>query len=81
MVVTQKVDELAVFLGDGTQTYPAPEFVPSKFSQPLAKFLQLVLAYWHDGAGCQDSQFILQQVEEHVVKTIDEKHVVLVGNL
>ena len=48
-----------------------------------AEFLQVVLAAWHDGACCQDSQFLLQQVEERigVVKTFHEQHVVLVGDL
>ena len=41
---------------------------------------------WGSACGlacCQDSQFILQQVEERegVVKTIHEQHVVLVGDL
>ena len=53
------------------------------FSQPLAKFLGVVFAAWHDGAHGQDSQFILQQVEESdgVVKVVHEQHVVLVGDL
>ena len=42
---------------------PAPEFVLALFVQPLARFLGVVLAAWHDGAHSQDSKFILQQVE------------------
>ena len=83
MVVAQEVDGLAVLLGDGTQSSPAPEFVPATLGQPPAEFLGVVLAAWHDGARGQDSQFVLQQVEEHdgVVKAVHEQHVVLVGDL
>ena len=83
MVVAQEVDGLAVLLGDGTQTSLAPEFILATFGQPLAEFNWLVLAAWHDSAHCQESQFILQQVEERdgVVKMVHEQHVVLVGDL
>ena len=54
MIVAQEVDGLAFLAGYGTQTSPAPEFVPAAFGQPLAKFLGVVLAAWHDGAHCQD---------------------------
>ena len=64
VVVAQEVDGLAVLPGDFTQASPAPEFVPATFGQPLAEFLGVVLAAWHDGARGQDSQFVLQQVEE-----------------
>ena len=76
-------DGLPVLPGDGTQSSPAPEFVPATFGQPLAEFLGLVLAAWHDGAHGQDSQLILQRVEEHdrVVQAVHEQHVVLVGDL
>ena len=30
-----------------------------------AKFLGVVFAAWHEGASCQKSHFVLQQVEEH----------------
>ena len=72
-----------VLPGDGTQSSPAPEFVQAMFNQTPAKFLGVVLAAWHDGASGQDSQFILQQVEEldRVVKAVQEQHVVLVGDL
>ena len=48
-----------------------------------AEFLGVVHAAWHDGAPGQDSQFVLQQVEERyrVVKAVHEQHVVLVGDL
>ena len=83
MVVAQEVDGLAVVPGNGTQTSPPPEFVPATFGQPLAEFLLEVLAAWHDGARGQDSQFVLQHVEERegVVKGVHEQHVVLVGDL
>ena len=83
VVVAQEVDGLAVLPGNGTETSPALEFVQAMFGQPLAEFLVVVLAAWHDGACCQDSQFIFQQVEEldGVVKMVHEKCVVLVGNL
>ena len=79
VVVAQEVDGLAVLQGDGTQSSPAPEFVPATFGQPPAEFLGVVLAAWHDGARGQDSQFVLQQVEERdgVVKAVHEQHVVL----
>ena len=82
-VVAQEVDGLAVLPGDGTQTFPAPEFVAAMFGQPLADFLGVVLAAWHVGACGQDSQFVLQQVEERdrVVKAVHEQHVVLIGKL
>ena len=82
-VVAQEVDGLAVLPGDGTQTSLAPEFIPATLGQPLAEFLGVVLAAWHDGARGQDSQFVLQQVKERdgVVKAVHEQHVVLVGNL
>ena len=48
-----------------------------------AKFLGVVLAAWHDSARGQDSQFVLQHVEERdgVVKMVHEQHVVHVGDL
>ena len=83
VVVAQEVDGLAVLPGDGTQSSPASEFVPATFGQPPAEFLGVVLAAWHDGARGQDSQFVLQQLEEcnGVVKVVHEQHVVLVGDL
>ena len=63
-VVAQEVDGLAVLPVNGTQTSLATEFVPATFGQPLTEFLGAVLAAWHDGAQGQDSQFVLQQVEE-----------------
>ena len=74
---------LAVLPGDGTQSSPAPEFLPAMFGQPPAKFLGVVLATWHDGARSQDSQLVLQQVEkcDGIVKVVHEQHVVLVGDL
>ena len=83
MVVAQEVDGLEVLPGDGTQSSPAPEFVPATFGQHPAEFLGVVLAAWHDGARGQDSQLFLQHVEEHdgVVKAVHEQHVVLVGDL
>ena len=83
VVVAQEVDGLAVLPGDGTQSSPAPEFVPATFGQPPAEFLGVVLAAWHDGARGQDSQLFLQHVEERdgVVKAVHEQHVVLVGDL
>ena len=83
VVVAQEVDGLAVLPGDGTQSSPAPEFIPATFDQPPAEFLGVVLAAWHDSARGQDSQFILQQTEERdgVVKAVHEQHVVLVGDL
>ena len=82
-VVAQEVDGLAVLPGDGTQTFLALEFVTAMFGQPLAEFLGVVLAAWHDGARGQDSQFVLQQVEvcDRVVKAVHEQHVVLIGEL
>ena len=76
MVVAQEVDGLAVPPGDDTQSSLAPEFVPATFSQPSAEFFGVVLAAWHDGARSQDSQFVLQQVEERdgVVKAVHEQH-------
>ena len=59
MVVAQEVDGLAVLPGDGTQTFPATDFVPATFGQPPAEFLGVMLAAWHDGARGQDSQFAL----------------------
>ena len=64
MVVAQEVDGLVVLPGDGTQSSLAPEFVPATFGQPPAEFLGVMLAAWHDGARGQDSQLVLQQVEE-----------------
>ena len=64
MVVAQEVDGLAVLPADGAQSSQAPEFIPATFGQPPAEFLGVVLAPWHDGARSQDSQFVLQQVEE-----------------
>ena len=64
VVVAQEVDGLAVLPGDGTQSSPAPEFVPATFGQPPAEFLGVVLAAWHDGARGRDSQLFLQHVEE-----------------
>ena len=83
MVVAQEVDGPAVLPGDGTQSSPAPEFVKAMFGQPPAEFLGVVLAAWHDGASGQDSQFVLQQVEERdrVVKAVHQQHLVLVGDL
>ena len=84
VVVAQEVDGLAVLPGDGTHSSLAPEFVPATFGQPPAEFLGVVvLAAWHDGARGQDSQLVLQQVEERdgVVKVVHEQHVVLVGDL
>ena len=83
MVVAQEVDGLSVLQGDGTQSSPAPEFLPATFGQPPAEFLGVVLAAWHDGACGQDFQFVLQQVEERdrVVKVVHEQYVVLVGDL
>ena len=83
MVVAQEVDGLAVHPGDGTQTSPARQFLPAPFCQPPAELLGVVLASWHDGARGQDSQFVLQQVEERdgIVKAVHEQHVVLVGDL
>ena len=83
VVVAQELDGLAVLPGDGTQTSPAPEFVPATFGQPLAEFLGVVLSAWHDGTRGQDSHFVLQQVEERdkVVKVVHEQHMVLVGDL
>ena len=49
-VVSQKVDGLAVLSDDSTQMSLALEFLPATFGQPLAKFLAVVLAAWHDGA-------------------------------
>ena len=53
------------------------------FGQPLAKFLGAVLVALHDGDCCQNSQFVLQHVEERnrFVNMIHEQHVVLVGDL
>ena len=83
VLVAQELDGLAVLPGDGTQTSPAPKFVPAMFSQPLAEFLGVVLVAWHDSARCQDSQFVLHQVEERdgVTKMVHGQHVVLVGDL
>ena len=83
VVVAQEVDGLAVLPGDGTQSSPASEFIPATFGQPPAEFLGVVLAAWHDGARGQNSQFVLQQLEEHdgVVKAVLEQHVVLVGDM
>ena len=83
VVVAQKADGPAVLPGDGTQSSPALEFVLATFSQPPAEFLWVVPAAWHDGARGQDSQFVLQQVEEHdgVLKAVHEQHVVLVDDL
>ena len=81
MVVAQEVDGLAVLPGDGTQSSPAPEFVPATFGQPPAEFLGVVLVAWHDGARGQDSQLVLQQERDGVVKAVHEQHVVLVGDL
>ena len=83
MVVAQEVDGLAIIPGDGTQTSPAPEFIPATFSQSLAEFLGVVLVAWHEGARSQDSKFVLQHLEEHdrVVRAVHEQHVVLFGDL
>ena len=83
VIVAQKVDGLAVLPGDVTHTSQAPEFIPATFGQPLAEFLEVVLLAWHDGTRCQDSQFLLQQVEEcdEVVKMVHEQHVILVDDL
>ena len=68
---------------DGTQSSLALEFVLAMFAQPPAEFLGVVLAGWHHGARGQDSQFVLQQVEEcdRVVKAVHEQLVVLVVEL
>ena len=73
---------LAILPGDGTQSSPAPEFVPATFGQPPAEFLGVVLVAWHDGARGQDSQLVLQHVEvrDGVAKAVHEQHVVLVGS-
>ena len=73
VVVAQEVDGLAVLPGDGTQSSPAPEFVLATFGQPSSDFLGVVPAAWHDSARGQDSQFVLQQVEDPdgVVKAVD----------
>ena len=78
VVAAQEVDGLVVLPGDGAQSSPAQEFVPATFGQPPAEFLGVVLAVWQDGARGQDSQLILQQVEERdrVVKAVHEQHVV-----
>ena len=84
VVVAQEVDGLVVLPGNGTQSSRAPESpVPDTFGQPPAEFLGVVLAAWHDGARGQDSQLVLQLVEERdgVVKVVHEQHVVLVGDL
>ena len=59
------------------------ELVQAMFDQPLAESNGVVLAARHDGPRCQDSQNVLQQVEEcsGVVKAVHEQHVVLVGDL
>ena len=57
VVVAQEVDGLAVLPGDGTQSSPAPEFVPATFGQPPAEFLGVVLTAWHDGARTPSSFF------------------------
>ena len=59
------------------------ESMAHRSPQHSNSFLGVVLAAWHDGACCQNSQFIFQQVEERdrVIKTIHEQHVVLVGDL
>ena len=44
VVVAQEVDGLAVLPGDGTQSSPAPEFVPATLGQLPAEFLGVVLA-------------------------------------
>ena len=62
VLVALEVVGLAVLPGHSTQT--SPEFVPSMFSQPFAESLGVVLVAWDDGARFQDSQFVLQQVEE-----------------
>ena len=79
-VAWSTVDGLALLPGNGTQSSPAPEFVPATFGHPPAEFLEVVLAAWHDGARSQDSHFVLQQVEERdrIVKAV---HVVLVSDL
>ena len=59
VVVAQEVDGIVVLPGNGTQSSPAPEFVPATFGQPFAEFLGVVLAAWHDGSHGQDSQFVL----------------------
>ena len=77
------MDGLAVLPGDGPQTSPAPELVPVMFGQHFPEFFGVVLVAWHEGTRGQDSQFVLQQVEEcdRVVKMVHEQHVVLVGVL
>ena len=81
MVVAQEVFGLAVLPGHGIQSSPAPKFVPAMFGQPPAEFLVVVLAYWHDSACGQDSQFVLQQVEERngVVKAVPEQQAQLLA--
>ena len=82
-VVAQEVDGLAVLPGDGTQSSPVLEFVPATFGQPPAEFLGVVLAAWHDGARGQDSQLVLQEVEERdgVVKAVHERSKNRLGTL
>ena len=79
VVVAQEVDGLAVVPGDGTQSSPALEFVPATFGQPPAEFFGVVLAACHDGARGQDSQLVLQHVEERdgVVKAVHERRTTL----
>ena len=59
LVVVQEVEGLAVLQVNGTQTSPAPGFLPATFGKPLAEFLGVVFEAWHEDACCQDSQFIL----------------------
>ena len=50
-VVAQEVDGLAVPC-NGTHIFPVLVFLSVTFGQPLAKFLRVVLAAWHDDAHC-----------------------------
>ena len=58
---------------------PVMVVAQAMLDQTPAEFLGVVFLTWHDRGHCQDSQFILQQVEKckRVVKTVHEHHVVL----
>ena len=62
---------------------PSTGIRTASFGQLPAEFLGVVVAAWHDGAHGQDSQLVLQQVEERdrVVKVGHEQHAVLIGDL
>ena len=74
VVVAQEVDRLAVLPGNGTHIFPALVFISVSFGQPVAKFIRVVLAAWHDGAHCQNSHVVFLQLEEseRIVKTIHD---------